>query len=256
MNTVIEDRDRAMTARNAAAHLFADGRCKTCGCKLLVCDAFLCDDCIAKQNQALAAEQEQKRTAESEARRKKLLAPMAEMAPRYASVRFSNVEPRVAVANAVARGRGACGAAMVTLMGATGAGKTSLAAAMFADILERAVAGDAAAEALAATAMWTTATALAKARREHGLGLGDAPLVERAISASLLVIDDAGMEPTFDAVTQVICDRYDAERPTIVTTGYGRAKLTEKYGDGVFRRLTDRRTATVIVCDRAAKESA
>ena len=65
--------------------------------------------------------------------------------------------------------------------------------------------------------------------------------VEDAIGAELLVLDDfgqeAGTEFTRDIVARVIFGRYEAARPTIITTNLGPKALTETFGGAVVSRL-------------------
>lgn len=119
------------------------------------------------------------------------------------------------------------GAHRALLCGGAGAGKTSLAVACLRHRLEG--------------AMFVSALRLSTARREHALGDGDALLVDRAIGARLLLLDDVGQtKPTATcAVKDVVFARHERERPTWVTTGAGRAQLVEMYGDGFVRRLVD-----------------
>lgn len=90
--------------------------------------------------------------------------------------------------------------------------------------------------------LWTTGHALASARKRHALGSGEAPLVEQAESASLLLLDELGFEPRTEVVFEVLDARYAAGLPTVVTSGLtakGFADRERGYGDALFRRLTD-----------------
>lgn len=120
------------------------------------------------------------------------------------------------------------GAHRVVLAGGSGAGKTSLAVAC---MRERLVAG----------ARFVSAITLGTARIQHAAGDGEADIVERAIAAPLLLLDDLGEErhTATSAVGDVIRERHAAGRATWVTTGLRSRELTAKYGEGVRRRLFD-----------------
>lgn len=136
-------------------------------------------------------------------------------------------------------------AAGVLLTGGAGTGKTSLACAMMRALVET---GDP--RVLFVGAYW-----LAKAREQYRLGQGEAPEVERAIEASVLVIDDVGIEQARNtALSEVIYERHAAERRTIITTGFGFKALAERYGDGIARRMSE--GATVIRCGTAERRTA
>lgn len=133
----------------------------------------------------------------------------------------------------VARGHEVVGVPRAAFVGPPGAGKTSLAAALFK------------ASARAETAprlqryAWVSSHKLAKARAGQPLGQGEAPLVEVCIEASLLVIDELGGEdPRYaSAVAEVLFDRHEQARPTWVTTGVGPKEIAARYGGGIARRV-------------------
>lgn len=87
-------------------------------------------------------------------------------------------------------------------------------------------------------AHWTSAHALARARRQYGLGDGEAPEVDRALYASLLVIDELGFEPQTEILFEVVDHRYTRRLPTIVTSGLTQAEFLARYGDALTRRLS------------------
>lgn len=119
------------------------------------------------------------------------------------------------------------GASRVVFSGPSGAGKTSLAAACLRD---RGAAG-----------LFVSALRLGTARIQTHAGQGEAALVERAMEAPVLLIDELGGEQrtTTNAVRDVIFARHDADLTTWVTTGFRGAQLAEMYGDGMLRRLTE-----------------
>lgn len=125
--------------------------------------------------------------------------------------------------------------------GPTGAGKTSLAVAMLAAWVRAGAFGRKGARFMEAA--W-----LARARARYKLGEGEAPLVEQAIAAPLLVLDDLGAErDDRDGVLHdVVWERSNAERPTWITCGLpGRtlddlaATLERRYDGGFARRVLE-----------------
>jgi DNA replication protein DnaC len=91
---------------------------------------------------------------------------------------------------------------------------------------------------------------LGVARAQHGLGQGEAPEVEHAFTAGLCVIDDLGSErnTAMNAVPDVIFARALEGRPTWVTTWMTPEAVTQRYGDGIARRLFEAGRAVVVAC--------
>jgi hypothetical protein len=87
--------------------------------------------------------------------------------------------------------------------------------------------------------MYVTAFRLAKARASHPLGEGEAPLVAKALAASLLVVDELGGEDDRHgtAVREVLHERHAENLPTWVTTGVGPREIAARYDGGIARRL-------------------
>ena len=73
-------------------------------------------------------------------------------------------------------------------------------------------------------------------------------LLARALRADLLVLDDLGSERNVPSnpVPDVIFERHADDRATWVTTWMTPEKLTERYGDGIARRVFER--AVIIDC--------
>ena len=117
------------------------------------------------------------------------------------------------------------------LLGAAGAGKTSLACAMLRSLIYTPV---------GFSGRFCSSIALALSRRETEYG--EAPLeLGVAKQSSILVLDDLGQEPIRDAdvMTEVIHARHNADLPTIVTTWQDEAGIQSRYGDGTARRLLE-----------------
>jgi hypothetical protein len=134
----------------------------------------------------------------------------------------------------IARAHEVVGVPRVAFLGPPGAGKSSLAAALFK------------ASVRAETAVltiggyrWVSSHKLAKARAGQPLGEGEAPLVEACMGAKLLVLDELGGEdPRYaSAVAEVLFERHEQELPTWVTTGVGSKEIATRYGGGIARRI-------------------
>jgi DNA replication protein DnaC len=119
----------------------------------------------------------------------------------------------------------------VTLLGPAGCGKSSLAVAL----------AQAWTRSHARPSFFVSAADLGVARQQCGLGEGEAILVQRAMGAALTIVDDLGVEPDIGApvIAHLLHRRYDAQRPTIATTGLTIEQLASRYGAGVARRLVE-----------------
>lgn len=119
------------------------------------------------------------------------------------------------------------------VLGPTGVGKT----ASVARALRRLVRSASSPSDPILGVRWTTASALAHARRRHPLGAGEAEEVALAIAAPVLVIDELGPEPLDAAIHDVLDARYARALVTITTAGMRRAELAARYGDATSRRM-------------------
>jgi len=137
----------------------------------------------------------------------------------------------------------------VVLLGGTGAGKSTAAAAAVLRLSSEAVddftkSGAHSTELLgfASRIVWVTAAALCVARKQHRLGEGEAPVIKRAESATLLVLDEVGQELAEPAwLLELIDTRYARGLPVISTSGLKRAEIEARYGSGSTRRLIEPR---------------
>lgn len=153
------------------------------------------------------------------------------------------------------------------VIGDTGVGKTVFVVAVFTRLLDEytAEAADRARErgdphfhgiVPAHFLGWVRAVDLASARAQHALGAGEPPLVTHAKETLLLAIDDLGWESTRDStVAEVIAERYDRGRPTIVTAGQTFAALAERYSEAVLRRVLESGGITGRVVDLFPKKA-
>ena len=183
------------------------------------------------------------------ARKEGIAGALASIPPRYALASFNESAFLGHVTDYRARAAGKQAAATrarsLVLLGAAGAGKTTLAVAMLRLVIDVALEPGCSPEALrdARRALFVTSIGLAKARGEHRLGGGEAPLVDRAMTASVLVVDDLGNEEDRygTAVRDVINERHNFERPTWVTTFLEPGEVATRYGAGIARRLYEER---------------
>ena len=130
------------------------------------------------------------------------------------------------------------------LMGASGSGKTSLAAACVRHIVKGAYAAierGGPIYRMGCGVRFVTAYDLAKAQIYSRLGRRP-ELVTQAISASLLVIDELGMDTevfreSATSVREVIHERHSRHGATIITTYLSKTALKRHYGAGIANRV-------------------
>lgn len=135
--------------------------------------------------------------------------------------------------------------ALVTILGPTGEGKTTLACAMLAEVIEAGANLHCHPEVLerARTAHFGDALRLSQARQEARLGVGEPVELLRARKASVLVVDELGRDRSNDVdVIKIIHERQAAKRLTIVTTWLDQADIAAAYDGGIARRLFQRAT--------------
>ena len=105
----------------------------------------------------------------------------------------------------------------LVLIGPRGAGKTSLACACLRESVDRR-------HPLALRARFVSCVELGASRRDSPLGHRPY-LLDDAITASLLVLDELGKGIDQEPIVEVVAARHDAERPTIVTTPWSQERL-------------------------------
>lgn len=114
----------------------------------------------------------------------------------------------------------------LTLLGNSGEGKTHLAIALMMPRLT--------------DSLFADASTLTAVERQHRLGRGEDPLIERAFRARVLVIDELG-EPASRERTELLQrlmqDRFAKGRRTIITSGLSADELQSVYGKGHARRM-------------------
>lgn len=134
------------------------------------------------------------------------------------------------LAGALERASGGCR----MVVGSTGAGKTSFIVAALCAYVRRD--WQAREGALFGSAFW-----LAGARSRYSLGKGEAPEVEAAMGASLLVLDDLGNDAQDhrNTLSEILFKRHEDDLPTWITTGYPLAHLEQRYGPAFIRRIAE-----------------
>lgn len=126
----------------------------------------------------------------------------------------------------------------------TGRGKTSALVAWLWRHLDQQAARVRAGEEKVWIAQFVFATGpeLAVARRNAALG-EEAPLVKHALDCKLLILDELGFEKASEAASgvpfEIVDHRYRQQAVTVVTTGLRPTEFRAKYGDAMYRRLTE-----------------
>jgi hypothetical protein len=143
------------------------------------------------------------------------------------------------------------GSGGMMFVGRSGIGKSSAAAWLFRRLLGEGLLQGGEPWDRAHGLHWYSADDLARSRLEHSLGRGEAPEVVRAECAGLLFLDDLGWDRDPAVVSTVLARRYEAARPTIVTSGRSTDELSTVYGAAVIRRMAEaggRGAMTVVDC--------
>ena len=98
---------------------------------------------------------------------------------------------------------------------------------------------------------------LGVARIMHPAGHGEPELVELAMRAPLVLIDDLGGERdhVHSALPDVLVERHAESRPTWVTTGLTREQLVKRYGQGIVARVFERATMIGVGVDVSARRA-
>lgn len=134
------------------------------------------------------------------------------------------------------------------LLGETGLGKSTAAAVICRRLIRGGVESGGRMWELAQGIHWVRAKQLERAVNDHPRGKGMCPALRDAFAAPLLVLDEAGWEGDPTIVSDVLAERYDSPRLTVLTSGLTlegfrddddnwNPGLREKYGDAVIRRM-------------------
>jgi hypothetical protein len=87
---------------------------------------------------------------------------------------------------------------------------------------------------------WFRAVDIGKARKQAPLGDGEVEIVTKAVDAQVTIIDDLGWEDERDtAIAEIVAERYDAQRPTIITSGLTAEQIAARYSAAFLRRIID-----------------
>ena len=107
------------------------------------------------------------------------------------------------------------------------------------------------------TPVFTNAYRFGFARIQTKAGTGEAEIVESAMKARLLIIDDLGSErdTANNAVPDILFHRHEEDLPTWVTTGKTKKQIAEMYGGGIARRLFEDETRIVVIGAAIARET-
>ena len=76
-------------------------------------------------------------------------------------------------------------------------------------------------------------------QQTHSLGHGEPTELIEATNSRLLFLDDAGWDRDPAEVSTLLADRYNACRPTIISTGKTPAELSAHYGAPVVARMLE-----------------
>ena len=249
-------------------HLGTKGVCSSCGTSVPeapgVFGLVLCAPCRAT-NGALAQQSDEVQRERSEAaerarRHSKLSAVLNEVPADYRGLTLHSgaLAQRITRQEAITEAHTALCHPFVTIAGSHGSGKSTLASALVGSMVDLAVnLENRTAIELARNAHWVSFLDLIRDRTKYALGRGESPLVEMACDASLLVLDELGLDPlkSEGSVYHVIHHRRAHGLSTIITTGFPRtgAKntvgLSDWYGGGMARRVSDERVK-IIMCSK------
>lgn len=115
----------------------------------------------------------------------------------------------------------------LVLLGPTGAGKSVLAThlAVHAVIEGKGM-------------CWASAIEIGASRRDAGLGRTP-EILDDAKRAGVLLLDDLGQEDNIgrQVVNELMHERYDDSKPTVITTGFDSEWVAERYGAQLARRV-------------------
>lgn len=208
----------------------------TCHCGIIIDWPGACDKCAARWHRQRETEDSQE--------------ALSTIPDRFAWAKFSAAEHTTRV-NAV------CSRAARTafpellksprdkdaliLFGAAGSGKTTIAVAILQQLVAKM-------PEVGARARFVSAIDIAWARQ--GSGFGHRPrLLDAAVHASVLFVDDLGAEPANlkDGIVELVQDRHNANKPTVYTTWQERTEIETRYGGGVGRRIYERGTIIEVV---------
>lgn len=86
--------------------------------------------------------------------------------------------------------------------------------------------------------IFATGPEFAVARRNADLG-EEAPLIKHSLDCGILIMDELGFEKQTEVPFEIIDHRYRKQAVTVVTTGLKASEFRARYGDAMYRRLTE-----------------
>ena len=136
-----------------------------------------------------------------------------------------------------------CKKPFLVLAGASGTGKTYLAAATATSLMSR-----------GASVVTVTAFSFVRRALEYHTQFSIPDYVDRftpMLDCDVLVIDDLGTESTLKNVTKeylytVINERWRAHKITVITTNLTAAELMSRYGESISSRMLDKASSQVL----------
>lgn len=218
----------------ALARLASCDACPACG-SAIVANANDCGSCADA-----AADATQARIAT----RMALRGALESVPQRFRGLGFDHplVRTKVKNAGALAAFRRIDLRGVVTLLGASGVGKSLTAAAAFGERVAR----------FGPQSRWLATVDLAEAAETMRLGAPPPALLQAAVDAPLLILDDLGAEdrtePVAAKLRRLLWRRHDGDgaRATVVTSGLSADQISSRYGDAMARRLLEEGAAVAI----------
>ena len=130
-------------------------------------------------------------------------------------------------------------------LGETGVGKSTAAAAMFRRALLAGVQNGGEDWNIALRMHWYRSAKLERLVREWPLGHGECPAYTAAKNASVFFLDDLGWEKDPKAMADFLAEMYESSCLVILTSGFNKKDLDERYGAAFVRRMLTNRASVI-----------
>lgn len=131
------------------------------------------------------------------------------------------------------------GSPNLTLLGETGAGKTTAAALLVRRLCAEAARAGGEAFSKCQLVRFQSCRDLSEVHREMRLGDGTPEPIIRCQNARLLVLDDLGATDEKSSLERILNVRYKRGWPTVTTSGLRYRELVTTFGEALVRRMTD-----------------